>query len=214
MQKKSNGPTIDNLLSLATIMLIVIGIAASLIYWYMLDRNLSSNPNDWGAFGSYIGGVLGPAVSFVALIAVLKTISLQRAAAAVQQTQFTQMQEMQKEVIDAQNKQLELATQTAIDERVLAYKAAVMKVVEQQIAYYTNGVDIIDRKLHLFATLEDAATMAELKEKLLHLDDQRGIAERRVKGLQDFVMTFMLKQHRSTDEIQIEVRNELAAAYK
>ena len=195
-------------------MLIVIGIAASLIYWYMLDRNLSSNPNDWGAFGSYIGGVLGPAVSFVALIAVLKTISLQRAAAAVQQTQFTQMQEMQKEVIDAQNKQLELATQTAIDERVLAYKAAVMKVVEQQIAYYTNGVDIIDRKLHLFATLEDAATMAELKEKLLHLDDQRGIAERRVKGLQDFVMTFMLKQHRSTDEIQIEVRNELAAAYK
>lgn len=46
-------------------------------YLYRFDGGFSDSQADWGVFGDFIGGVLNPVFGFLALIALLMTISLQ-----------------------------------------------------------------------------------------------------------------------------------------
>jgi hypothetical protein len=61
--------------------LIYIGITLSLVFICAYAINfygpLSPNPEHWGQFGDFLGGVLNPTFSFLALIALLATFSLQ-----------------------------------------------------------------------------------------------------------------------------------------
>lgn len=98
--------SLDRFLKLATCALILFAAIVVATYWHTLDRKLSGNPADWEAFGSYIGGVIGPSVSFVALVALLRTIVLQRDALAMQREQFSKMMSAQDEVLVSQTKQL------------------------------------------------------------------------------------------------------------
>ena len=47
------------------------------IYLYTFSGGLSQDNEKWGAFGSFLGGALGPMLSFLSLIAIIKTIRLQ-----------------------------------------------------------------------------------------------------------------------------------------
>jgi hypothetical protein len=55
---------------------------------------LSSDPNDWGVFGDYVGGVLNPFFSFLAFIGVIITVVLQarQLDIARQQANFEEIQ--------------------------------------------------------------------------------------------------------------------------
>lgn len=64
------------------LILILIGaalIVAIVFIFYLSNFNgdISSNNSDWGTFGDFIGGTLNPLLSFLGLIALLLTISLQ-----------------------------------------------------------------------------------------------------------------------------------------
>lgn len=48
------------------------------VYRQEFSGGYSSKSADWSAFGSYMGGVLGPLVSFLTLVAVVRTVYLQR----------------------------------------------------------------------------------------------------------------------------------------
>lgn len=74
-------------------MLWFVGIAAlgtGIVLWMFWDNvyayeghirdGFSIKPEDWGIFGSYVGGVLSPFFSFLALLALLWTINLQSRA--------------------------------------------------------------------------------------------------------------------------------------
>lgn len=70
------------------------------IYVYQFNSlSLSSIHSDWGAFGGYFGGVLGPVISAYAVYLIAKTYNLQK----------TELQELK----DAQAKQLKLAAFSA-----------------------------------------------------------------------------------------------------
>ncbi|MHB1015608.1 MAG: hypothetical protein ACYC2W_10070 [Desulfurivibrionaceae bacterium] len=63
---------------------IIAGIAGALVFTaitaYMIHfsgSSLSNNPSDWAEFGSYIGGSLGPPLSFLGLLGLLLTIRIQ-----------------------------------------------------------------------------------------------------------------------------------------
>ena len=47
------------------------------LYFYNFPGALSPDADRWGQFGDYVGGVLNPAFSFLALIALLATFALQ-----------------------------------------------------------------------------------------------------------------------------------------
>lgn len=137
-QGKVIGNRFDTFLKTSTVSLIVLAAISLAFYLSTLGKRLSEKPEDWGAFGSYIGGILGPAVAFVALIAVLRTISLQREALAAQGKQFETIHKLQSDATTAQAKQLDLAEKSAEEQRILAFKSAALKVIECQIAYYEH----------------------------------------------------------------------------
>lgn len=55
----------------------LLAIAVLSLYFYNFQGNLAPNHDAWGQFGDFIGGVLNPTFSFLALIALLSTIALQ-----------------------------------------------------------------------------------------------------------------------------------------
>jgi hypothetical protein len=47
------------------------------MYWLLFDGEISKDHQVWGTFGDYVGGVLNPFFSFLALLALLLTINIQ-----------------------------------------------------------------------------------------------------------------------------------------
>jgi len=78
--------------------LIVLGVVG--FYFYNFHASLSGENADWGAFGSYFGGILSPIISGVAVYLIAKTYALQK----------RELGELKK----AQAKQIELSALTAI----------------------------------------------------------------------------------------------------
>lgn len=64
------------LLSVFIIAILFIAIVLS-VYFYNFSGNISLKHEEWGAFGDFVGGSLNPALSFLALIALLVTLWLQ-----------------------------------------------------------------------------------------------------------------------------------------
>lgn len=54
-----------------------VAVVALATYFFKFHGPLSNEPDSWGQFGDYVGGVLNPTFSFLALIALLATFSLQ-----------------------------------------------------------------------------------------------------------------------------------------
>lgn len=54
-----------------------VAVIALATYFFKFHGALSNDPGTWGQFGDYVGGVLNPTFSFLALIALLATFGLQ-----------------------------------------------------------------------------------------------------------------------------------------
>jgi uncharacterized membrane protein len=77
-------PQFDRLMQVAKLLLMVGALAAALaigayvaVFAPGSDYSLSRSDGNWSNFGSYVGGVLGPAFAFLAFVAVLVTVWLQ-----------------------------------------------------------------------------------------------------------------------------------------
>jgi len=60
---------------------VLVVIACLLLFFYVLafwQLPLNQDPNAWGSFGSYVGGVLGPVVATFTLVVALQVLRLQR----------------------------------------------------------------------------------------------------------------------------------------
>lgn len=90
------------------------------IYLYRLSfgGELSVSPDKWSAFGTYIGGLFGPLISFLTLLAILKTIGLQKELLDTQRYEFEAMQRLQAKTLDSQLAQIKRANAEA-DRRVI-----------------------------------------------------------------------------------------------
>ena len=56
----------------------VVVLVGSVTLYFGRGGVLPSSPEDWANFGTYAGGIAGPLLSFVALIAIVRTMQLQR----------------------------------------------------------------------------------------------------------------------------------------
>lgn len=87
MNKQSPGQTIKTtsiksskkpLLAIGSIALLIMLIVLGFYYFHFnIDDKLSPKQDTWGTFGDYVGGTLNPILSFLSLIALLWTISIQ-----------------------------------------------------------------------------------------------------------------------------------------
>jgi hypothetical protein len=102
------------------------------IYFYRqsFSGELSVSPDKWSAFGTYIGGLFGPLISFLTLIAILKTIGLQKELLDTQRNEFAAMERLQTRTLASQLSQIERADADADRRLVEESRLNVLKTLD------------------------------------------------------------------------------------
>lgn len=105
--------------SVSLVAVVLVSVVVSLlVYKSVFGAGLSSKADTWSAFGSYIGGLFGPLISFLTLLAILKTIGLQKELLDTQRHEFDAMQRLQVETLASQLAQIERSNAEA-DRRLI-----------------------------------------------------------------------------------------------
>ncbi|WP_308907648.1 hypothetical protein [Pseudomonas canadensis] len=106
------------------------------IFFYRLkfSGGLSDNSTDWSNFGSYMGGVFGPLVSFVTLLAVLKTVYMQRELLDTQKQEFIALNSQQVSSLERQDAQLKISIEESQRSSVQDYLSNQFKLIDVLIA--------------------------------------------------------------------------------
>lgn len=174
---------------------------ASYYYWETFGSQRSSNSSDWSAFGSYFGGVFGPLISFCTLLAVLKTVYLQRELLDAQRLEFERMGELQRETLDG-------SADDAKKLQVSAARDTAVKVIDQHISIYERNFDRHHKNASEFTeSLQKRAPLADDDEFFNSLILHRGVSRKVVDKLCQLSVTLAVYEFESVDD----VRHALAA---
>ena len=117
--------------SAALVGAVVFAVALS-IYFYRqsFSGELSVRPEEWSAFGTYIGGLFGPLISFLTLIAILKTIGLQKELLDTQRSEFAAMEQLQTKALTSQLSQIKRADADADRRLVEESRLNILKILD------------------------------------------------------------------------------------
>ena len=115
--KKIHDFCADNTFLIAFIAILVV-IAAYVFNFHA--HNFSESNGDWGTFGDFFGGTLNPLLSFLALIILLRTFSMQKTELDLQREELKDTKEL-----------LRLQTQTQIKQRFESTFFALLNVHNQ-----------------------------------------------------------------------------------
>lgn len=120
--------------------LVLLSCAIAAVYCYVdvFGFQLSKNQSDWSAFGSYMGGLFGPLVSFITLLAVLRTVSLQRDLLVTQRSEFKAVQELQQKAFDVQQAQIHEAARNSYTDRIERYRDFGLQMIDRHILLFEN----------------------------------------------------------------------------
>ena len=92
---------------LGTLVIVISAICAVVKYRSVFGGDLSPFSADWSNLGGFIGGIFGPLISFITLIAVMLTVLLQKRLLDEQGVQFTKMNNLQEQTFATQALQIE-----------------------------------------------------------------------------------------------------------
>lgn len=121
LREKITSDLLLKVLGLIFISAIIALIAAFTAYFINFDREMSSDQFVWGAFGDYVGGTLGPILSFLALMALILTIVLQNKQIEISQNSLRDAKEQLKRSEEFQEASL-LALQEQINNAKITAK--------------------------------------------------------------------------------------------
>lgn len=114
-----------------TLLFLIAVIVVFSIYLINFHGGLSGNSQDWGAFGSYFGGVLAPIVAFFSTIAIIYTIYLQKKILRENQVFAENTINQQKQLIEQSNAaHLELTKEN--------YRNRLLETVETRVRLCTE----------------------------------------------------------------------------
>lgn len=116
-------------------------VVALYIYRFKFGGELSADSSDWSTFGTYIGGVFGPLISFLTLLAVLKTVYLQRELLDTQREEFDRMNSLQLDVFKSQQEQVAQSDRDALVLQVSAAQESAVRLVEIRINMHERDFD-------------------------------------------------------------------------
>lgn len=168
---------------LVFLVIVVLGVFA--LYLSVFNDGLSKRPDSWSAFGSYLGGVLGPIVSLVTLLAILRTIGLQL--------------EQSEHFVSEGNQQ-----------RIADYKSSQLQLLDQQINMYERMLDSYKQEGAWLLELSKT-TGASQGEHLRRLDKAIQETESGVGKLLKLSVEVSLSEYISVDELRKKMVQELRA---
>ncbi len=168
------------------------------IYFIKFDSTLSPNPQDWGAFGSYIGGVYSTLFGFLSVLILVITFQEMRNANKQERENFErqiansdadrnlrdiiQLTEMIHKLIDV-NPTIDDKKRLPLDlSRMMEGLCRKRQVTEQQ-ELYEAAVDLMRGQRSRFSS--EVHVLAQLAKKVASItnEDQEETAKAIVKGL-------------------------------
>lgn len=147
-----------------SIFVVVLGISAAVIqYRSSFSGGLATESIEFANFGAYIGGIFGPLVSFLTLLAVLKTVYLQRDLLDTQKEEFRSLMALQGEAALKQDQQITLAKVESERARVESYQTTILNVIESFGDQFRREADGMADTIHkIIGTGIDARNMKNI----------------------------------------------------
>ncbi len=205
---------LDIVLKTSIAVVLISLLIAIVFYRRAFPGPLSFSSNDWSAFGSFFGGVFSPLVAFVTLIALLKTIRLQRKLLVTQENEFKKLFDLQNETYKNQCKQIEQTEEQASMSYISSYQSTSLRMLEQQISLNQSIIerctkssyDLIDR----LAMEKPGATQAQIDQLLIKKEESEIIIDR----LSKLAIKISLQEYKSLDILKKDVAEGLCEALR
>ena len=203
---------LDVVLKISVAGILISFLIAISFYRYAFPGPLSLSSNDWSALGSFFGGIFGPLVAFITLIALLKTIRLQRKLLVTQQNEFNKVFDLQHETYVTQRKQLEQTEVQASTSYISSYQSTSLRMLEQQISLNQS---IIERCTKSSYELIDRLTLQKPGASQGQIDQllvQKEQSERTINELSQLAIKLSLQEYKSLDILKKDVAEGLLKA--
>ncbi|MDD2054222.1 hypothetical protein NPS46_16860 [Pseudomonas putida] len=202
---------------LALIAVIACAIAVCM-YALNIGGSLSSKSSDWSDFGGYIGGVLGPLISFLTLLAILITIRLQRKMLLLQEKEFDAIYRLQVDTFNSQKQQALDISNSAEDARRADRKNSLLKSIERLNSSTVRDIQKLEATRALsMASLKFLKTHQELDqagEGISKLSSRIEELEKRKLSLESLMLEFSLDELSSIDQMQSKFHARIIDIYK
>lgn len=166
------------LFGLAALVVIAVG-----FYLSVFNNGLSPKSDSWSNFGSFFGGLIGPGISLVTLIALLRTIDLQ----LEQSAHFVE---------------------EGSSARLSEYKASQLRLLDQQILMYDRMIDRYEadvERISLYSRNTGTVRTADLNSARSNLEG----AEREIKLLIQLSVMLSLDEFKTLEELRTKVQQGL-----
>ena len=148
-------------------LVVVSVIVAVVIYRINFGGELSIDADAWSAFGSYIGGLFGPLISFFTLLVVLKTVHLQKELLDTQRREFSSMKGLQDKTFERQENQIRDAAQEVARTKISEFKGNQLQLISRLIDQNMRYIELISaREADLLKITMPMSTRAESSDRL------------------------------------------------
>lgn len=200
---------------LASLLPLIVALGLAL-YFYRLKfgGGLSGVSSDWSNFGSYIGGIFGPLVSFVTLVAVLKTVFLQRELLNAQQKEFDRMNELQTRTFESQQLQVERSARDSLVVQIAAAQESAVRLIEMRMHMHERDFDRQHDLSFRYRAEFEANMTEEQYEKLKRMVDHRNKARESVDCLSKVALDISLAEFQSVMEVREFLAEGIKAVYE
>lgn len=174
--------------------------AALFVYRMQFGGGFSAQSGDWSAFGSYMGGILSPLISFLTLGAVLKTVYLQRELLETQKQEFINLSQQQVASLQRQDQQLQLSRDESERALVQNYLANQFKLIDVLIAQQQRQVEAMSEAALKITEHEQGSLGQRMRaaEPALEAKDK---AINNVKNLISLSIELSVSEFNSTKEV-------------
>lgn len=204
------------LVGLVVVVGLVLATAVGLFRW-KIGGALSTSADDWSYFGSYIGGVLGPLISFFTLIAIAITIRLQRQLLIAQQEQFSKLHALQVATFDSQANQAREMMLDAAYAKLSAKKSSLIQSIDRLSLSTIRDIQLLEvTKESSIDSLKQCKTLEEVdsvKNGVSTLARRIEVLESRRIKLDALLLTFTLTEHKSEQALQSHFHEGVQDSY-
>lgn len=186
---------------------------AVVLYKATFSGGFSNVSADWSNFGSYIGGILSPMVSFVTLLAVLRTVYLQRDLLDSQRDEFNRMNELQQRTFDSQQAQIQRAGEEALALQVAAAQDSAIKAIEMRMNMHERDFDRQHDMAFRYSDKVSGDMTPENESKIKLIVSYRDRARESVDLLSKVALDISIARYENIDQVKRFLEDGLKEAY-
>jgi hypothetical protein len=173
-------PLSIGLIGLAAFVLVVVG-----FYLSVFNTGLSHKSGNWSDAGSFFGGLIGPCISLITLIALLRTIDLQ-------------LEQSAHFVADG------------VSARLAEYKTTQLQMLDQQILMFERMLDRYDlegQRIFNLPRVEGSTRAADIKQADKNIQE----TDEQVGKLIKLSVEISLGEFQSIEQLRLKIKKELEA---